>query len=331
MQQLSYLKWVIIVMTGLILISLPFIVQSQYWLHLVILAGLESVVIMGFVAQHNVRLISFCVATFWGIGAYISGLLAKSWGVNFWFCWPLSGIGTAATAFVLGMVIVRASWVTFLTISIVIAEVFVEVLGHITPLGGWDGITGIPRPAIGSFVFLSKTSYYYLTLALLGVCTLIFYGFYKSPIGRAWAAIGQSSDLAASVGINIFRYRMAAYVASGFTAGLSGSLYAHYMSCSVPGSFDIVRTLYFSIGAVVGGLQFPVAGPMVGAIIMKVFPEFFRITDKYEPIFVGSMIILCALFFRRGVLGSLPKSSTRNLKRIFEGDAIGNTTNKKND
>jgi len=179
MQQLRYLKWVIIVMTGSILISLPFIVQNQYWLHLFILAGLESVVTMGFVAQHEVRLLSFCVATFWGIGAYMSGLLAKSWGLSFWLCLPLSGIGTAVIAFILGIVVVRASWVTFLTISIVIGEVFVEVIGHTTFLGGWDGLTSIPRPAIGSFVFLSKSSYYYLTLGLVGVCIVIFYGFYN--------------------------------------------------------------------------------------------------------------------------------------------------------
>jgi branched-chain amino acid transport system permease protein len=321
-------KWIGIAIGGLILLALPLIVDSEYWLHLFILAGLESIVIMGFVAQHRVRLLSFCVATFWGMGAYFSSLFAKSWGLNFLLCLPLSGIATAAIAFILGLVIVRASWVTFLTISIVIAEVFVEVIGHIDFLGGWDGITAIPRPGIGTFVFLSKSSYYYLTLALLVVCIFIFNGLHRSPIGRAWRAIGQSSDLAASVGINIFRYRMAAYLVSGFTAGLSGSLYAFYMSCCVPNSFDIVKTLYFCIAAVLGGLQFPIAGPVVGAIIMKVFPEVFRMTDKYEPIFVGSMIILCTIFFRRGVLGSLSKFSTRNQKRILEGEGVGNTPNK---
>jgi branched-chain amino acid transport system permease protein len=298
-------------------------------MHLIILAGLESVVVMGFVAQRNVRLITFSGATFWGIGAYISGFLAKNWGVNFWLCFLVSGMGTAAIAFILGMVIVKADWISFLMISIVIAEVFVELLGYITPLGGWDGITGIPKAAIGSFVFSSKTSYYYLTLALIGVSILIFYALYKSPIGKAWTAIGQSIDLAASVGINIFRYRMAAYVASGFTAGLSGSLYAHYMSYLVPSTFDITRSLQLAISAVVGGLRSFIAGPIIGTVIMEIFPELLRITDKYEPIFVGFLIILCTLFFRKGVLGSLPKFGTPKVKRIFEGDSIGNTTNKK--
>ncbi|HXZ94752.1 MAG TPA: branched-chain amino acid ABC transporter permease, partial [Dehalococcoidia bacterium] len=208
-------------------------------------------------------------------------------------------------------------------------EVFVELLGHITLLGGWDGITGIPKAAIGSFFFLSKTSYYYLTLALIGVSILIFYALYRSPIGKAWTAIGQSIDLAASVGINIFRYRMAAYVASGFTAGLSGSLYAHYMTYLVPSTFDITRSLQLAISAVVGGLRSFIAGPIIGTVIMEIFPELLRITDKYEPIFVGFLIILCTLFFRRGVLGSLPKLGTRKVKRIFEGDDIGNTAGEK--
>jgi branched-chain amino acid transport system permease protein len=306
----NYQRGMVLAIGGLILVFLPFIIRSPYWVHMFILIGLESIVVMGFIAQYKVRLITFCSATFWGLGAYISGFLSKSWGVNFWLCLPLSGMGTAFIAFILGLVVVRAGWVTFLMISIVIAQVFVEVLGHIPVLGGWDGITDIPRPTIGSFVFFSKTSYYYLTLGLVVLCGLIFHALYRSAIGRAWTAIGQSSDLAASVGINTFRYRMTAYVAAGSTAGLSGCLYAHYSSYLVPNTFDMLRSLYIPISAVVGGIKFVIAGPITGSVIMKALPELLRTADKYEPIFLGAMIILCVFFFRQGILEVLLKRST---------------------
>lgn len=296
----------------LILIFLPFIIGSQHLMHILILAGLESIVVMGFVAQYNVRLLTFCAATFWGLGAYISGFLSTRFNIDFWFCLPLAGIITGFFAFIIGLLVIRAGWVTFLMISIVIAEVFVEALGHIKLLGSWDGITGIPRPAIGSYVFLGKASYYYLTLGLLTVCVLIFMGFYKSATGKAWTAIGQSSDLAESVGINIFKYRMIAYVTAGFTTGLSGSLYAHYFCYLVPQTFGVVRSLYISINAIVGGLKFVISGPIIGSIIIKAIPELFRITDKYQPIFEGLIIILCALFFRKGIIGVLSKYITRS-------------------
>jgi branched-chain amino acid transport system permease protein len=291
----------------LIILFIPLIVSSQHLMHIFVLAGLESIVVMGFVAQYRVRLLSFCTATFWGLGAYFSGFVSTQWGISFWFCLPLAGVMTGVFAFLIGLLVIRSGWVTFLMISVVIAEVSVEALGHINLVGGWDGLGRIPRPTLGSYVFLSKASYYYLTFALVAVCVLIFKGFYNSAIGKAWTAIGQSSDLAESVGINVWKYRMIAYVTAGFTSGLSGSLYAHYTGYIVPPTFDIVRSLYISINAVVGGLGYVISGPVIGSVIIRAIPEFFRITDKYQPIFEGFLIILCALFFRRGIIGVLSK------------------------
>jgi branched-chain amino acid transport system permease protein len=295
----------------LIIILLPFVVSSQHLMHIFILAGLESIVVMGFIAQYHVRLLTFCAATFWGLGAYASGFISTQLGMPFWVCLPLAGVIAGFFAFLIGLLVIRAGWVTFLMISVVIAEIFVEVLGHINLIGGWDGLGRIPRPAISSYIFLSKASYYYLTLALVTVCALIFKGFYNSAIGKAWTAIGQSADLAESVGINLFKYRMIAYVTAGFTSGLSGSLYAHYIGYIVPPTFDIVRSLYISINAVVGGLGFVISGPVIGSIIIRAIPEFLRIADKYQPIFEGFLILLCALFFRKGVIGVLSRFMAR--------------------
>jgi branched-chain amino acid transport system permease protein len=300
----------------LLLIFLPWIVSSQHLMHIFILAGLESIAAMGFVAQYRVRLLTFCTATFWGVGAYASAVFSTKLGINFWFSLPLSGVVAACVALLIGLLVIRAGWVTFLMISVVIAEIFVEAVGHVSFLGGWDGITRIPKPAIGSFVFLSKASYYYLTLGLVVLCVFIFLGFYKSAVGKAWKAIGQSSDLAESVGIDIFQYRMIAYVTAAFTTGLSGSLFAHYFGYISPPTFDIVRSLYVSINAVVGGLGFVISGPIIGSFIIRAIPEWLRITDKYQPIFEGCVIILCALFFRKGIMGVFSTYFAREKSRV---------------
>lgn len=323
MQLLKYPKWLLFTGIFLILIFLPFLIASQHLMHILILAGLECIAVMGFIAQYNVRLLTFCTATFWGLGAYVSGFLSTKLGMNFWFCLPLAGVIAGCFAFIIGLLVIRAGWVTFLMITVVMAEIFVEAIGHMNLLGGWGGITRIPRPAIGSYVFLSKASYYYLTLALVMVCVLIFKGLYKSAIGKAWTAIGQSPDLAESVGINLFKYRMIAYVAAGFTSGLSGSLYAHYFGYIGPQTFDIVRSLYISIDAVVGGLGFVISGPIIGSIILRTIPEWLRIADKYQPIFEGCLIILCALFFRKGVMGVLSRYLVRPDEKSWKGVSVG--------
>jgi branched-chain amino acid transport system permease protein len=313
MQLSGYQKKLALLFMGMILIFVPFIIKSQHLMHIFILAGLESIIVMGFVAQHNVKLLNFSTAAVWGIGAYISGLFSTKFGMSFWLCLPLAGIGAALFALVLGSLVIRAGWVTFLMISIVLGEVFVEALGHSSIVGGWDGIANIPRPIIGSFVFMSKGSYYYLVLGLTSVCALFFTAIYKSAIGRAWTAINQSPELAASIGVDIFKYRMIVYVAAAFTTGLSGSLYAHYSCYIVPPTFGILRSLYISISAAVGGLYFFISGPIVGSVTMKAIPEYLRIADKYEPIFEGVVIILIALFFRKGLLGIFRRGTTRGL------------------
>jgi len=312
MLSLTWPKRLLLIGIFLFLGFLPFIITNQYLVHIFILAGLESIVVIGFVAQYQVRLLTFCTATFWGLGAYSSALLSTQLNIDFWFCLPLAGIITGFIALIMGLLVVRAGWITFLMISVVMSEVFVEALGHISALGGWDGISRIARPAIGSYVFFSKASYYYLTLTLTTVCALIFVGFYKSAIGKAWRAIGQSYDLAESVGINIFKYRMIVYVTAGFTTGLSGSLFAHYFGFIVPQQFGIARSVYIPINAVIGGLDFAISGPVVGSIIIRAIPELLRIADKYQPIFEGAMIILCSLFFRKGVIGVLARLRTRS-------------------
>jgi branched-chain amino acid transport system permease protein len=308
----NYRKRLILIGIFLVVIFLPLIVTSQHMMHILILAGLESIVVMGFIAQYNVRLLSFCTSSYWGLGAYASAVLATYFKIDFWFSLLLAGLVTGFFAFIIGLLVIRAGWGTFLMISLVIGEVFVEVVGNTNLLGGWSGFSGIPPPAIGSYVFLSKVPYYYLTIVLIMVCILIFIGFYKSAVGKAWTAIGQSSDLAESVGINIFKYRMITYVTAAFTAGMSGSLYAHYYCFLVPQTFGTFRSLYVTISGVVGGLQFVISGPIIGSIIIKTVPEWFRITDKFEPIFEGVLMILCCLFFRKGIMGTLSKYITRS-------------------
>lgn len=310
----DYARYGVLAGVGLLLLSLPYLVPT-YFAHLLILAGLESIVVMGFVVQLRVGLLSFAIATMWGIGAYISALASTTLGIDFWLCLPLSAMGTALIAFIIGLIIIRAGGVTFLMITIVMAEIFVEAVGHLSVLGGWQGIWGIHPPTIGSFVFVSKVSYYYLTLGLVMLCALIFYALYRSPIGAAWTAIGRSSDLAASVGINLFRYRLAAYVIAAFTVGLSGSVYAHYMCFLVPQSFDIVRSIYLLIYGLVGGIGFTIAGPIIGSVTMNLITEVLRVGDKYQPIFLGGVIVLVALLFRNGILGALPRYITHGLWR----------------
>ena len=140
-----------------------------------------------------------------------------------------------------------------------------------------------------------------LFLALLTVLVLV--AFYSSWAGRAWRSIGLSAHLAESLGMSIFNYRMLAFILASMIAGLMGGFYAHYYGALVPGSFGPFKTIYVHVYAILGGISFPILGPVIGSLIMTFVPEFLRITEGVEPIFTGILIILLVLFLPDGLLG----------------------------
>jgi branched-chain amino acid transport system permease protein len=148
-------------------------------------------------------------------------------------------------------------------------------------------------------------SFYYLMLLFALIWVAIYAVLYESSTGRAWTAIGLDSRLAASLGINVYRYRVLAFVVSCFTAATMGAFYAHYQNSLLPGTFDIFKTVYVQVYAILGGIQFPLLGPLIGAIVMVFFPEFMRITREIEPVFTGVLLILLIVFLPTGLL-SLP-------------------------
>jgi branched-chain amino acid transport system permease protein len=154
-----------------------------------------------------------------------------------------------------------------------------------------------------AFTSISKVPFYYLMLFLSLLMVLALVAFYSAWAGRAWRAIGLSAHLAESLGMNLFNYRLLAFIIASTLAGLMGSFYAHYYGALVPGTFGPFKTIYVHVYAILGGINFPILGPVIGSIIMTFVPEFLRITEGVEPIFTGILIILLILFLPDGLLG----------------------------
>ncbi len=248
------------------------------------------------------------IAAFWAMGAYSSTLLVTRLDLSFWLSLPAATLITAAIALCIGYLLVRNIGFSFVALTAIIGMLVPVIIGNVSALGGYQGIQNIPPPDpisipfLPSIEFISKTPYYYLMLFLLLLVMLSFYGLYKAWAGRAWTAIGLNPDLAESLGVNIFRYRLLAFVVACAAAGLMGSFYAHYIGAISPTGFGVFKTIYVHVYAILGGLDFAILGPVVGSFLMTFFPEFLRITKEIEPIFTGLLLILLILFLRGGIL-----------------------------
>lgn len=297
----------------LILLLLPLAVRNSYYVHLLITVGINAVLAMTFILMLRTGLLSLGIAAFWGIGAYSSAFLSVRAGLAAWAALPLAVAITGIVAIVFGALLVKQGGLGFIIQTLALGFIVVLVFGTFKIFGGHVGIIGIPHPesiqipfsGTVKFTSISKTPFYYLMLicALLSVLTLT--AFYSSWAGRAWRAIGLSPDLAQSLGINIFRYRLIAFVIACLIAGLMGSFYAHYCGVIVPDTFGPFKTIYVHVYAILGGIDFAILGPIVGAFVMTFVPEMLRVTEGIEPIITGILIILLILFLPSGLLGLL--------------------------
>lgn len=303
------------------LITIPVFIDSPYYLHLLIMIGINAALAMTFILLLRTGLITLAIAGFWGIGAYASALLSMRLGVPVWLCFPLATVITGIIALGVGLILVRNSGFGFIIPSLVFGFIVFQTFASFKVFGGHIGIINIPPPEtiilpfLPPVEFVSKPPFYYLMLVLVLLTVVVLSAFYAAWTGRAWNAAGLSPALAESLGIDLFRYRLLAFVIAGAIAGLMGSFFAHYFGTLTPSSFGPFKTITIHIYAILGGVGFAIAGPVVGAFIMTIVPELLRITEGLEPIITGILIVLLVMFLPDGILGL--SGSWQNGERSF--------------
>jgi branched-chain amino acid transport system permease protein len=266
---------------------------------------------MTFIMILRTGLISLGIAAFWGIGAYASTAFVLKAGLSFWLALPGATMITGLIAWAIGYLLVRNPGFGFLILTSIIGMLISLVFGNIKWLGGFTGIEYIPPPHpldlpfLAPIPFTTKIPYYFLMLVLFLLVFISFRALYASSAGRAWMAIGLNPHLAESIGVNVFRYRLLAFVIASAVAGLEGSFYAHYIGSINPHAFNIFKTIHIHIYAILGGIGFAFLGPIIGTFIMTFVPESLRIAKEIEPILTGALLIILIIFLPGGILSLL--------------------------
>lgn len=301
---------------GIIIFSfIPLVVKSPYYLDLYIITLVNAVLGISFLITLRTGLINMGLAAFWGVGAYTSAVLVTKFHLSFWISLPAAALTTAFIAFIIGYFIIGSgsTGFSFVILSSVIGMLFVVTFGNIRYLGGYDGITNIPPPDTIILPFLppiefdSKVAFFYLALVFFVIIVLILKAFYSSWIGRAWSAIGLNPSLAQSLGINIFRYKLLGFVVASGLAGFIGSFYAHYGNFVIPYTYAMFTNIYIQIYAILGGIGYPILGPIIGSAVMVFFPELFRVTREWMTILTGGLLIMLVLFLPKGLLSLIDR------------------------
>ncbi len=299
--RLSRLAW----LAGLaLLIAAPFIGLYPVFMMKALCFAIFAIafnLLLGFTG-----LLSFGHAAFLGAAAYVTGFLVRSAG------WPfeigvLAGMATgAALGLLVGLIAIRRQGIYFAMITLAMAQMVYFVWLQAPFTGGEDGLQGVPRGKLLGLVSLqSDVAMYFVVLALFVAVFLAVVRIVHSPYGQVLKAIRENEARAISLGYDVDRYKLLAFVLSTSLAGLAGSLK------TVALGFATLSDAHWSLsGEVVlmtllGGMG-TFAGPVIGAFTIIGLQNF--LADRvgsWVTVIIGAIFVVCVVGFRRGFVGEL--------------------------
>ncbi len=256
-------------------------------------------ILMGYTGQ-----ISLGQAAFYGIGAYVSGILTARFGLNPWGCMLIGMAVAAAVAFLVGApsLKLRGHYLAMATLAFGII-VFIVFNEEIEWTGGPDGMTGIPGLSIFGFELATIESYYYLVWATVFGAFIFTINIIQSRIGRALRAIHASAPAASAMGVDVSRFKILVFIYSAILASLAGSFYAHYMNFVNPSTFDLFFSIKLLIMIALGGMH-EIWGAIVGAILISFLSfEWLHFFEEYEIVVYGIILLLVTMFLPHGLTG----------------------------
>ena len=293
-------KYLIVML--LFLIAAPFIFEARYAQHVLILVllyvtlGSAWNILGGFAGQ-----LSLGHAAFFGIGAYTAAIIASKSQLSPWWAMVIGPIVVLPIALIVGWVCFRLRGPYFTLATIAVGEmVRLVALNWRELTGGAVGV--VIRPSVLSGT--SKIPYYYIVLVMAVATVALCYFISRRKLGYFFLAIREDQETAESIGINTTRYKLAALAISAALTAVAGAFYANYFLFVDP---TIVLPLALSVEivlmAIIGGLG-TVAGPVLGAVLLKLSSEVFRsYFEQANLLIYGALLIIVILFMPGGLMG----------------------------
>ena len=266
-------------------------------------------------------LLSFGHAAFFGGAAYITGHALKVWGVPFELGLLIGTVFAAAMGWVIGGLAIRRQGIYFTMITLALSQMLFFVFLQAPFTGGEDGLQSIPRGhLLGLIDLCNDITMYYVVLAIMVAAFALIVRIIHSPFGQVLKAVRENEPRATSLGYEVARYKLLAFVLSAALAGLAGSVKAVVLG------FGTLTDVHWSMSGLVvlmtlvGGMG-TLFGPVLGAIIIIALEnklgdvgtwlaqltdiEWFNTLGESVTMVTGLIFVICVLAFRRGIIGEL--------------------------
>jgi ABC-type branched-subunit amino acid transport system permease subunit len=307
-----------------IALLLPQIFTTRYALSVLVLTGMFIIFALSYdLSVGHVGTVHLAAPAFFGLGAYVTGLIGVPLQLNFFANLLLSAAVMALFAQLVGVPSFRLSHVTFAIGTLAFATACWQVINSAVDITrGPLCVQRIPRPqfvlpGVFELRIVSTAQYYYLLVPLVFITILIYRALTMSRIGRAFAAVRDDEVRAAAAGVYPLRYKMLAFTVGAAIAGALGSFQAQYLTVLCPTELAGDYTIRLLIIIFVGGAG-SLTGLLLGAIIFTVLPELMRglgnvqVTPAHQLIIFG-LILLLVIKYAPGGLQEVWMQARRRL------------------
>ncbi|HEC90725.1 MAG TPA: ATP-binding cassette domain-containing protein [Alphaproteobacteria bacterium] len=304
-------------------------IANSYELYILATVGFYTMVGVGL----NVLLgltgqVSLGHVGFYAIGAYAVAILTATAGVGFWPALFIALVVTGAVGVLLSIPALRVSGAYLAMVTIAFAFIVDQGAVEWRGLtGGANGMMNIPPVELFGTEF-SELATIYLIIAMTGLVIFLYWRFADSEWGLAMRAVRDSEVAGKSIGLNPIVIRAASFGLSAMAAGLAGGLFSPLTAFVSPSSFSFFQSILFLLVVIIGGSG-TVFGPLVGAIVVVLLPEFLSDFAEYRLLFFGGLLLVVMWLAPTGIVGAVSARFRKygpNAPRTSDGEAsdIGN-------
>ena len=264
-------------------------------------------------------LLSFGHAMFFAVGAYLTGILLKNFGLSLGATFGMIFVAGILQALLFGMVLPRVKGITFALVTLGLASVF-HVLVLSTELGKYTGSdVGLQGVVVPEFISpaAERLRLYFITLTILVLIFMLYKRFVNSPTGRVCTAIRENEGRAKMLGYNTFYFKLAALMLSSLTAALAGMLHTIYQPIVSPNVASLAYTVNALLIILIGGVG-TLNGALVGALVFRLLDYGLRRYIGESASFInGAIYVAIVLFLPYGIVGTWRLKSI-NMKQGWE-------------
>lgn len=287
-----------------ILVALPPFLATYYvyvlnvvCLYIILAVGYN--ILVGFAGQFAMSHVGF-----FGVGVYTYGVLSIK-APAFFLLWIVAGgLLAAAVGVCVALPAIRMRDIYLALVTFSFAEVLRWIFLNSDALTGGSSGLRIPPASLGGVQLTTDVQVYYLIISVMVLSVYAARNLARSRFGRAFFSIKNSEPAATACGINLVRYKTLAFAVSAFYAGIAGGLYGVLVGYIHPESLQFLQTIMYLSMVVVGGVG-TLAGPVIGACLLGLLPEFLRGATYLQEMLLGLLLMAIVMFMPLGIYGTV--------------------------